>query len=76
VYYVYILQLKNLSYYHGYSGNLRQKLSEHTAGEVSSTKNLLPLKLVYYSAFETKSKAIEFEKYLKSSLVLPLEIKD
>ena len=67
MYYVYILKLKDKTYYHGYSTNLKQRFKEHQAGLVESTKNIGPLKLIFYSAFESKSKAIEFEKYLKSS---------
>jgi predicted GIY-YIG superfamily endonuclease len=33
---------------------------------VQATAGLRPLKLVFYSGFEDKYKAIEFEKYLKS----------
>lgn len=67
MYYVYILKLIDKTYYHGYSTNLKQRIKEHEAGIVESTKNLRPLRLIYYSAFETKDKALKFEKYLKSS---------
>ena len=67
MYYTYILQLKDMSFYHGYSNNLKQRLKEHLDGSSKSTKNLRPIKLVFYAAFHTKTKAIEFEKYLKSS---------
>ena len=36
-------------------------------GSVESTKNLRPVKLVYYSAFSSQKKATDFEKYLKTS---------
>lgn len=67
MYYVYILRLKDKTYYHGYSTNLKQRFEEHQAGNVEFTKNLRPVKLIFYSAFETKAKALKFEKYLKSS---------
>ncbi|MBI4089713.1 MAG: GIY-YIG nuclease family protein [Candidatus Levybacteria bacterium] len=67
MYYAYILKLKNKTYYHGSSNNLKQRLSEHQNGNVSSTKNLRPFKLIFYAAFSTKKKSINFEKYLKSS---------
>jgi len=67
MYYTYILRLKDKSYYHGHSTNLKQRIKEHQSGILPSTKNLRPVKLVFYAAFETKKKAIEFEKYLKSS---------
>jgi putative endonuclease len=67
VYYVYILQLKDNSYYHGFSENLKQRFTSHRNGIVESTKNLRPLKLIFYAAFSSEKKAVEFEKYLKSS---------
>jgi len=67
VYYTYILQLKDKSLYIGYSSDLKLRLKEHNRGLVSSTKNLRPVKLIYYSAFITQKKATDFEKYLKSS---------
>ena len=67
VYYTYILHLKDGSYYHGYSNNLKQRVEEHQCGIVPSTKNFRPVKLVFYAAFESQKKATEFEKYLKSS---------
>lgn len=67
MFYAYILRLKDKSYYHGSSIDLKKRVKEHQGGIISSTKNLRPVKLVFYAAFETKKKAIEFEKYLKSS---------
>ena len=42
-------------------------MKDHESGNVESTKNLIPIKLVYYSAFSIQKKATDFEKYLKSS---------
>lgn len=67
MYYAYILQLKDKSYYHGSSDDLKQRLKEHKSGIVHSTKNLRPFKLIFYAAFYSKKKALDFEKYLKSS---------
>lgn len=67
MYYAYILQLSNNEYYSGHSDDLKRRLQEHTEGRVQSTKNFRPLKLIYYSAFATKNKAVAFEQYLKSS---------
>jgi len=66
MYYVYILQLHDNSFYIGYSSNLRQRLLSHQNKEVSSTKHKSP-KLFWYAAFQSQNKAIAFEKYLKSS---------
>ncbi len=67
VYYVYILQLKDKSYYHGSSADLKNRLKAHKEGTVSSTKNLRPVALVFYAGFASKEKAVKFEDYLKSS---------
>jgi predicted GIY-YIG superfamily endonuclease len=67
MYYVYILQLRDKSYYIGYSSNLKKRIKDHNQGLVSSTKNLRPVNLIFYCAFSNKKKATDFEKYLKSS---------
>jgi putative endonuclease len=66
VFYTYILKLSDNTFYTGFSENLKQRISAHQDGLVSQTKNHRPIKLVYYSAFESKKKALDFEKYLKS----------
>lgn len=67
MFYTYILELNNKKFYIGHSSNLKQRLGEHINGRVTATKRLLPVKLIYYSAFSKKSLATSFEKYLKSS---------
>jgi len=66
VYYVYLLRLKDNTFYTGYSSDLKKRVSEHQKGNISQTRRKRPLSLVYYSAFTSKLKAISFEKYLKS----------
>ncbi|MDP3987909.1 MAG: GIY-YIG nuclease family protein [Candidatus Levybacteria bacterium] len=67
MYYVYILRLRDKTFYHGSSENLKQRIKEHQSGAVISTKNLRPFNLVFYAAFKSKRLALLFEKYLKSS---------
>ena len=67
MFYVYILRLSNNSYYIGYSSDLKERIKYHNYGLVPSTKNLRPVKLIYYSAFLSQKKATDFEKYLKTS---------
>jgi putative endonuclease len=67
MFYVYILQLSDKTHYIGYSSDLKQRIKEHECGSVESTKNLRPIKLIYYSSFNSQNKATSFEKYLKSS---------
>lgn len=66
MYYTYILQLKDKSYYHGFSEDLRERIRDHKNGDVASTKNFRPVKLIFYAAFISKKKALDFEKYLKT----------
>jgi predicted GIY-YIG superfamily endonuclease len=63
----YILySLKSRNFYYGYTGDLKARLKRHQLGGVPSTKPFLPWKLVWYSGFENKKLAKDFEKYLKS----------
>ena len=67
MYYVYVLQLVNNTFYTGFSSDLRERYRAHDDGDVPQTRKLRPIQLVYFSAFVSKQKALEFEKYLKSS---------
>ncbi len=66
MYYVYILICKDRKPYTGCTSNLKDRLKRHESGNISATKNRLPIKLVIYLAFTDKYKAFNFEKYLKS----------
>ena len=66
MHFVYILLCSNGEYYKGCTNNIEDRLLRHQRGYVESTKDLLPVKLITYTAFTDKSKAYEFEKYLKS----------
>jgi len=52
--------------YIGSTENLQRRIAEHKLGSVISTKNRLPLKLIYYEAFLFKEDAAAREEYLKS----------
>jgi putative endonuclease len=66
MYYVYLLKsLKDNWVYIGYTSDLRKRLKEHCAGENLSTRRYLPVKLVYYEAYLSKSDAQKREKMLK-----------
>ena len=67
MHYTYILQLKDNSAYIGFTSDLKKRIKTHNQGFVQSTKKLRPVKLIYYSSFISKEKAVSFEKYLKSS---------
>lgn len=66
--YVYILQssLDSEHYYSGITDDLKKRLAEHNAGEVSHTSKYKPWKLKTYIAFSDKKQAFAFETYLKS----------
>jgi len=66
MFYTYILKLENGTFYIGYSHDLKNRFKEHLNCEVHQTINQNP-RLIFYAAFESKLKALEFEKYLKSS---------
>ncbi|MBI4175429.1 GIY-YIG nuclease family protein [Candidatus Berkelbacteria bacterium] len=66
MYYVYILQLKNSHHYVGSTPDLHRRIEEHRKGYVISTKNYLPVTLLWFAAFQNRLVALRFEKYLKS----------
>ena len=67
-YYVYVLQSqKDYMFYVGYTKNVRGRVDEHNDGKVRSTKNRVPLKLVYWEGCLTQKDATSREKYLKTA---------
>lgn len=67
-YYIYVLKsLKDNQFYTGYTSDLKNRLDEHNKGKVISTKNRLPLKLVYFEGCLNQHDATHREKYLKTS---------
>lgn len=67
-YNVYVLKSgKDGNNYVGYTNNLRERIILHNAGKVSSTKNRLPLQLIYFEACLNQQDATKREKYLKCS---------
>jgi putative endonuclease len=67
-YYVYVLiSERDWGFYIGYTDDLKDRLIKHSNGEVRSTKNRTPLKLVYYEACLNQQDAIKREKYFKTT---------
>ena len=66
MHYVYILRDETGNVYNGYSDDLRKRLRYHRSGNVLSTKKHSAPKVIWYCAFESKQKALQFEKYLKA----------
>jgi putative endonuclease len=64
--YVYILKCSDGLFYTGCTENIESRLKRHSSGYVEFTKTRLPVELVWWCCFPNKTKAFEFEKYLKS----------
>jgi len=66
--YVYVLlSLADKKLYTGYTSDIRKRIEEHNAGKVYSTKNRLPLKLIYWEGCINSKDATNREKYLKTA---------
>jgi putative endonuclease len=67
MFYVYVIQSEiDNRLYKGHTADVGKRVEEHNAGRTRSTRPFRPWKLVYKEEVETKEKAIEREKYLKS----------
>jgi putative endonuclease len=65
--YTYVLKsLKDCKLYIGYTRNLKLRIKRHQDGEILSTKNRLPVEIVYFEGCTSKIKAISREKYFKT----------
>ncbi len=65
--YVYVLKSKkDNKNYVGYTKNLKLRFEQHNKGLVLSTKNRIPLSLIYYEACLNQQDATKREKYLKT----------
>jgi putative endonuclease len=58
---------KDGQFYTGYTNNLKERFLLHNSGKVDSTRNRLPLKLVYFEGCLNQQDATHREKYLKTS---------
>jgi len=66
-FFVYVLQsLKDFSFYIGQCEDLDYRLSKHADGKSKYTSSKLPLRMVYFEAFDTRSEAIKLEKEIKN----------
>lgn len=53
-------------HYIGYTENIQKRIVEHNHGQVLSTKNMRPWKLIYAEIYSHKLDALHREKFLKS----------
>lgn len=66
-FYTYILlSLKDIGLYIGFTSDLKRRLIQHANGQVDSTRNRLPVKLIHYEYFINENDARARESYLKS----------
>jgi putative endonuclease len=67
----YVYYLKSTSFpdrtYIGFTRDLKQRLSDHNAGKSVYTKDFKPWTLVGFLGFDEESKALRFERYLKTN---------
>ena len=67
LYYVYILQSQSdKSLYIGYTPDLRKRLTKHNKKQVTSTKDKVPYRVIYYEAYLNRQDATGREEFLKS----------
>ena len=67
MYYTYVLQsMTDMNFYTGSTKDLKLRFEEHKKGNVDSTKDRRPIKLVYYEACIDANDARKREKYLKT----------
>lgn len=64
--FMFLISLKDRRLYIGRTNNLKRRVSEHWRGEVISTKNRRPLKLIFAEAFYLVEESKRRERWLKS----------
>jgi len=67
MFYVYLLLLNNKQIYTGFTTSLKQRIDEHKRGNVKSTINRRPVKLIHYEVYLLEEDARRREKFLKTS---------
>lgn len=66
MFYVYMLRCSDDSLYTGYTVDLEKRLIAHNKGKASKcTRGRLPVELVYYEKYDTKSEALKREYAIK-----------
>lgn len=63
-----LLSERDHMFYTGYTRYLHNRVSQHKAGDVNSTCNRRPLKLIYFEGCLSQTDAINRERYLKSGM--------
>ena len=67
MYYAYVLlSEKDGKFYVGFTKDLKLRFKEREKGQVESTRDRRPVKLIYYEACLSQADATKREKYLKT----------
>ena len=67
MYYTYVLySKKDGNFYTGFTQDLKLRFDQHNKGQVESTTDRRPFKLIYYEACLSRDDATHREKYLKT----------
>lgn len=68
-FYTYVLKCEKTGvFYTGCTKNLKERLKQHSNGEVHYTSNKLPIILLYYEACLNQEDAYRRERYLKTGM--------
>ena len=66
MFYTYILKCGDGSFYCGYTTDIENRVEKHNSGRGAKyTKSRLPVELIYFEEFETKSQALKRECAIK-----------
>lgn len=67
MYYVYLVECSDKTFYIGYTNNLEKRIKAHNEGKTGAkyTRSRLPVTLKYSESFKTLSKALKREHELK-----------
>lgn len=67
MHYTYVLQSEvDCNFYSGFTKDLKLRFEQHRKGQVESTKDRRPLKLIYYEACIHQEDALKRECYFKT----------
>lgn len=66
LFYTYILELSNNTYYTGITNNIEKRKAQHDKGQSKSTKRHLPVKLIYTCTNTTRKAARRLEVKIKN----------
>ncbi|MCG8525249.1 MAG: GIY-YIG nuclease family protein [Opitutales bacterium] len=68
MHYVYILRSEKHpdQTYIGFTSDLKSRMADHNNGKSAHTMKYTPWEIQWYCAFQDKTKALDFEKYMKS----------